>query len=901
MSTNTAQTVKTASSRPMLWTSDMPVIMNLSGCIAIRDLANLEGIEQGHHIILVDKSTPEALVRKAIYEISEAGSTAKIYKSHIPLECFVNHESTTIPEVLIQIIDFSIDYELYLDSLNEPLTIREFQKIATVILTYSNSPELEIEELRSRYKGYGSNLNKVIDEIKSSFSQQVQVIDKKSGIGSTDSEFGTDSCNIDVSRFRATVSSVREILSFGLTDYEEQQLLEDLYSKSGLSKSAFWKLVSSQKNQIDALQPGDEIRLNNLINWRNSELDFDKALPCMASDFKHDAKILNIDPIMLWQSLLPAVHSQVGTKINLDVGSHKIPCIAWTISLAESGTGKTRADDVILSPLRDLQRQYRKQFEHEMREWEEACAKLKGDEPRPPKPVERKVSFQVATIQAVMRRASEQEPGGQLWNRDELAGLFKSLGQFGKGENEGLECLIKLWDGSSFQNDRVNNQEDSYFIDKTAISLNGGMQPGIFRDIFKDPKDSQGLTARPLFATPKAIKPKRVKGSCILPEKLPLLYAWLRRLPEGTIKLSKAADALYDKLYEQIGNQAFETSHPAIRAWLFKLMGSNLLRIALGLHFLECYHDQNRPIWELQKDTLERAVLFAQYYRSAFHIIQETTTDNDDIASILLKIFDAAVTKHPDGITTRDAYRNINAITYRAKDMGRDVGAYTAELFGMLETQGKGKVVKNGRTIRFVASIGAQTTQPESIVTELDIEQNLIDENTLSEPEEQVEPEEKNSNTTDNVTKPETNTSKELEVSVPNQVSVPTVKDYQPEQGKEPPETSDTESDNNVVEDTEQSVKSESNSNNNETLNHTPNNTVGDSKKGFDPNIYIDGNAKPNYNVGDKVRYVGTDPDSKKQCEGELRVYSFDHKKVCVQKVDGNISTWHDYQDFRKV
>jgi hypothetical protein len=774
MSTNTAQTVKTASSRPMLWTSDMPVIMNLSGCIAIRDLANLEGIEQGHHIILVDKSTPEALVRKAIYEISEAGSTAKIYKSHIPLECFVNHSSTTIPEVLIQIIDFSIDYELYLDSLNEPLTIREFQKIATVILAYSNSPELEIEELRSRYKGYGSNLNKVIDEIKSSFSQQAQVIDKKSGIGSTDSQFGTDSCNVDVSRFRATVSTVIEILNQGLTDYEEQQLLEDLQKESGLSKTTFWKLVNSQKHQIDALQPEDKIKLDNLINWHNSKLDFDKALPSMAQDIKHDGDVKGIDPIMIWQVLFSAVMSQIGTKIKLDAVSHTVPCVVYTVAVAESGTGKSRADDLVLAPLRDLQIQYNKQYEYDIKEWKQACEKVQKGEEMPDKPVHKKALFDIATIQAVLRRSSEQEAGGQLWSRDEIAGLFKSLGQFGKAENEGIECILKIWEGTYTQVDRVN-EEDSYSTNKIALSLNGGIQPNVYRQIFKDPNDSQGLTARMLFSHTKPREPKRVKRYCHLTEKLPLLYAWLRRLPEGMIKLSKGADALYDRLYEIIGKQAHNTSQPAIRAWLYKLMGSNLLRIALALHFIECYHDQNRPIWELQKDTLERAVLFAQYYRSAFHIIQETTTDSDDISSILLKIWDAAATKHPDGISVRDAYRNINAIKYRAKDMNRDLGAYTAELFGMLETQGKGKVVKNGRTIRFVASIGAQTSQPESIVTELDIEQNVIDENTLSEPEEQIEPEEKNFNATDNVTKLEIPTSNESELSAPNQVSVPTV------------------------------------------------------------------------------------------------------------------------------
>ena len=42
---------------------------------------------------------------------------------------------------------------------------------------------------------------------------------------------------------------------------------------------------------------------------------------------------------------------------------------------------------------------------------------------------ERKYLFEVATIQALMRRLSEQRDNGSLWARDELAGVFKSLGQ----------------------------------------------------------------------------------------------------------------------------------------------------------------------------------------------------------------------------------------------------------------------------------------------------------------------------------------------------------------------------------------------------------------------------------------------------------------------------------------
>ncbi|MEI2582242.1 hypothetical protein [Scytonema sp. PRP1] len=65
------------------------------------------------------------------------------------------------------------------------------------------------------------------------------------------------------------------------------------------------------------------------------------------------------------------------------------------------------------------------------------------------------------------------------------------------------------------------------------------------------------------------------------------------------------------------------------------------------------------------------------------HVVPEKTADSDNISSILLKIWDAAITRHPDSISARDAYRSVKAIALRAKEAKREVGAYTAELWGM--------------------------------------------------------------------------------------------------------------------------------------------------------------------------------------------------------------------------
>ncbi|ACK74138.1 Primase 2 (plasmid) [Gloeothece citriformis PCC 7424] len=512
----------------------------------------------------------------------------------------------------------------------------------------------------------------------------------------------SDTSNPQLLSLADTVTAVTAILKLGLKDYEEQNELDLLQSYSTLSKTAYQQLVRTIRCSLDEIQLGDTDKFNQLVNWHNATLDFKKVLPPLAPAFIHDASVLNIDPISLWQYFLPTVLSLTGKRLDLDVESHRIPGICWTCVVGESGTGKTRAEGVILAPLKQRQHQEKKRWKNALAEYKQILKNKKKEDPDPEPPTpEKKYLFEVATIQAVMRRLAQQGLNGSLWARDEIAGLFKSLSQFGgsKGENEGLECLLKMWDGSGSFVDRVDAETDSYAVEDTRLSIAGGIQPGAFRQAFKDPDDPQGLQARFLYAIPQVCKPKRVKGYCQLNDILPELYDWLSNCPTGSVKLSREADNYYTHLVEFLGEKAESHPNPAIRAWMRKL-STQVLRIALGLHLVDCYFDRSKNIWVLQLDTLERAMEAGRYYSSAFEVIQEKVGNSENISSILLKIWDMSLNV-PEGVTPRDIYRAIKVIGKRAVEMGRSVGAYTIELFTKLVEMGKGIIEKNGRTVRF--------------------------------------------------------------------------------------------------------------------------------------------------------------------------------------------------------
>ena len=159
-----------------------------------------------------------------------------------------------------------------------------------------------------------------------------------------DTLVSSDSSIPGIASFRATVTSVTQILAQGLPQWQEQAKLDAARLQSGLSKESFSALVAALRCQSDEVTSVDEEQLSQLFECKNTTLDFKRVLPHMADDLLHDASVLNIEAIMLWQYLLPAILSLVGKKVNLDVRSHIIPAIAWTCCVAESGTGKSRAE-----------------------------------------------------------------------------------------------------------------------------------------------------------------------------------------------------------------------------------------------------------------------------------------------------------------------------------------------------------------------------------------------------------------------------------------------------------------------------------------------------------------------------------------------------------------------------
>lgn len=419
---------------------------------------------------------------------------------------------------------------------------------------------------------------------------------------------------------------------------------------------------------------------------------------------ENDGRLLNIDPVSLFQYVLPSVLSLMGRETGLDVGNFVAPNIGWFVVVQPSGGGKTRAKKVATAYLDGLQQSATKTYLDELQKWKEAQRSRKKGDPVVSLPKHKKYIFNQSTPQAVLKLLADQESSGCLFSRDEVKGLFTSLDQFAK-DGDGKETLLETWDGTPVSVDRVKG-EDSYYVPTSRLSVVGGLQPGIFKTVFKDPDDAQGMLARCLLALPRQLPTKRTVGYCELSGILPDLYTWVNTTGLwGILKLTPDADDLFTELYEEFGNEANkEGVNAATRAWLSKLSGQTL-RLALGLHAIECYYDKGKNNRSVTRDTLSRAFLLAHYYKACFYVIQNLMGSETDMSSVMASVLRKAqsVENPEQGLAMRDIYTSMRAFRNLAKETGKGVSEVTLQICRQLEALGKGKVFQVDEVFYFTA------------------------------------------------------------------------------------------------------------------------------------------------------------------------------------------------------
>lgn len=199
------------------------------------------------------------------------------------------------------------------------------------------------------------------------------------------------------------------------------------------------------------------------------------------------------------------------------------PPIIWAMAIGTPSMNKSPGFDAVLSPLRKLESESRKQVEAEVADWKdqvevakiaEAAWKegvkaamkdgnevpLKPESATPgPEPIRPRYAITDATVEKLGVILAKQ-PRGVLQFRDELAGWLQGMTRYSGGSSD-RPFWLEAYGGRAFQVERMGR--DPVYIDFLSVGVLGGIQPDKLKSLlFKT--DDDGLLARflPIWPNP---------------------------------------------------------------------------------------------------------------------------------------------------------------------------------------------------------------------------------------------------------------------------------------------------------------------------------------------------------------------------------------------------------------
>ncbi|MFZ4576387.1 MAG: YfjI family protein, partial [Phycisphaerales bacterium] len=247
----------------------------------------------------------------------------------------------------------------------------------------------------------------------------------------------------------------------------------------------------------------------------------------ISSYIKDAAAAMSCDTALITLPILAGLACAIGTthRIELKPGWTE-PAIVWAVPVSESGTVKTPAQRAALMFLRQAQdsafQAYeldRADFEARMSSYELELAQWKTKAkkgptstgempPKPAEPVPVRFCVSDVTIEALVPLL-QANPRGLLLVRDEVSGWIASFDAYKSGGKGGGDAAhyLSLHSGESITVDRKSGTPPTIHVPLGALSIAGGIQPGVLaKHMSKDHRES-GLLARMLLAQP----PRRPK------------------------------------------------------------------------------------------------------------------------------------------------------------------------------------------------------------------------------------------------------------------------------------------------------------------------------------------------------------------------------------------------------
>jgi hypothetical protein len=351
------------------------------------------------------------------------------------------------------------------------------------------------------------------------------------------------------------------------------------------------------------------------------------------------ARSMLCDASMIALPLLSATAAMIGTTRVLRLkGSWDVPAVLWTAVVAPSGSLKTPAWSLAMHPVeqidRELQLNMKKEwaaYKGQKTEWKAQLTAWKQNDcegaapSEPERPPRTRIRTSDATVEALIALLAEN-PRGLLVSVDELSGWLGSFGRYsGSRADAEVATWLPMYNAKSIQKDRQSGDQPSLFVPIAAVSVCGGIQPGVLARQIGNQHVENGLLSRLLLSCPpqqrKVWTDDEVPFALI--SNVTDLFRRLRSLDfdldrneqpvPRVLKLTPDGMKLWQRFYNAHNEQVDHTSG-MLRFGLAKLEEVPA-RLALVLHLARWAAGEHGMTTEIDSDSLQAGISLAEWFK----------------------------------------------------------------------------------------------------------------------------------------------------------------------------------------------------------------------------------------------------------------------------------------------
>lgn len=291
------------------------------------------------------------------------------------------------------------------------------------------------------------------------------------------------------------------------------------------------------------------------------------------------------------------------------------PCILWVPIVGDPSTLKTPALKTYMKPLWTLEQEWQELHKQEIGQWRIDVEEKRVSADEPP-PSAREIVVSSTTMEAIFKTHAANR-NGLIMYRDELAGWAKSMDQYRNKGGDDQEIWLSIYNNDTIKISRAT--KETAIIPNACVSVLGGIQPAVLKDLANGEKDENGFTYRLSFIFPTATETpgwieKEADMSFYISYQQAVRKVAEYREPSAALRFTAEAKKLFVDWYNSNAQmvKALEGDHH--RKAIYKKLEAILVRCACVVQVMKWGYglDSNKYI---APESVQSAIKMAEYFR----------------------------------------------------------------------------------------------------------------------------------------------------------------------------------------------------------------------------------------------------------------------------------------------